>query len=729
MSRKPFVPILVFYILGISINNLPYSYPFLLVSIPLFFIFLSLKNKTSFVFLYLSIIFFGSFSCKLHSYKGAFNIANYVGEKGNLIGVIIDYPMRYPERTYLVLKAEFFNGKKADGLISVSVKPSNLSLSDKLFIPDIKIKEPKEYKNPGRYNKKKVLARRGIYCSAWADNVVVLGKGKINPLLLLAGKIKKRAEEILSLFPPEERGFLLGIILGERVGISDCLNKAFADTGTIHILSVSGLHLALLFGFLVIVFGNIGIKKPYKFIFSLPFLFLFCLITGSSTPTVRSLIMICVFIFSFIFERESNAYNTLAIAAFIILLKNPYELYDIGFQLSFVACLSLIYLTPRLIIRKNKLFLFISSCISASIGIAPLVLFWFSRVSLISPLSNFIVIPLVGVLLPFGLIFIFLGFINLYLANLFVLPLFLLTNLTIKAVLYFSYIPASSISLPSPGIPIVIFLYFFIFVFANRIKALFIPTLVIINLMLLYNVLKTPVFEATFLDVGLGDSIFIRSPKGCNILIDGGPPGMGRSCVLPFLRYRGIDRIDAIFATHSDADHIGGLIDCLTELKVGRVFYNGLDCSSKTYQDFKAVIKEKGFSLQRLKMGNKIKGLDLDIEVLNPPEEMFSDDNNNSLVLKVSSKDLSFLLPGDIEKEAITDISKYYKEGLNSTILKSPHHGRNKIPEKFLSLVKPEVIIAEGWDAISEDIISTNEYGAITIKSSKNAFKIETYLK
>ncbi|MEW6481905.1 MAG: MBL fold metallo-hydrolase, partial [bacterium] len=334
-------------------------------------------------------------------------------------------------------------------------------------------------------------------------------------------------------------------------------------------------------------------------------------------------------------------------------------------------------------------------------------------VSLISPFSNFLVVPLVGVLLPFGLIFILLGFINLYLASLLVLPLSLLTNLAIKAILYFSYIPASSISLPCPNIPMVIFLYFAIIVFAERIKALFIPTLIILNILLWYNVCKPRGLEATFLDVSHGDSIFIRSPKGCNILIDGGPPGLGRSCLLPFLRYKGIDRVDAIFATHSDAYHIGGLIDCLTELNVGRIFYNGCNASSKTYKDFKAVIKEKGIPLQRLKMGDAIKGIDLDIEVLNPPNNTFSSHNNNSLVLRIKNKNLSFLLTGDIEEGAISFLSSTYSKKLRTTILKAPCQGRKKIPKQFLSLVDPKVILR-----------NTSLTGAITIKSSKNGFKV-----
>ncbi|MEW6680563.1 MAG: hypothetical protein AB1297_06090, partial [bacterium] len=108
MSRKPFLPIVLLYILGILIN-LPYSDFFLIVSIPGFFILFFLKKKASLVFLYLSIIFFGSFSYKLHSYKGAFHIANHIGERGNIVGVIVSYPIRYPERTYIVVRIEEFN--------------------------------------------------------------------------------------------------------------------------------------------------------------------------------------------------------------------------------------------------------------------------------------------------------------------------------------------------------------------------------------------------------------------------------------------------------------------------------------------------------------------------------------------------------------------------------------------------------------------------------------------
>lgn len=272
-------------------------------------------------------------------------------------------------------------------------------------------------------------------------------------------------------------------------------------------------------------------------------------------------------------------------------------------------------------------------------------------------------------------------------------------------------------------------LYLLIIVFANRLKNLFIPALIILNIFLWYNVCKPKAFEATFLDVGLGDSIFIRSPGGCNILIDGGPPFAGRSCVLPFLQYKGIDRIDLAIATHSDSDHIGGLIDSLTKLNVQRVFYNGLSSPSRTYQKFLKAIKEKGLILERLQIGDRIEGMDLDIEVLNPPKILFSDDNNNSVVLKAKCGNLSLLLPGDIGEPAISNLSETYKGGLKSVILKAPHHGRKEIPKSFFDFVDPKAIISQGWDSSSPDIISTNLYGAITIKSGKYGFKVKTYLK
>ncbi|MEW6007384.1 MAG: hypothetical protein AB1595_04430, partial [bacterium] len=139
----------------------------------------------------------------------------------------------------------------------------------------------------------------------------------------------------------------------------------------------------------------------------------------------------------------------------------------------------------------------------------------------------------------------------------------------------------------------------------------------------------------------------------------------------------------------------------------------GCNASSKTYKDFKAIIREKGIPLQRLKMGDVIKGIDLDIEVLNPPNNTFSSPNNNSLVLKIKNKNLSFLLTGDIEEGAISFLSSTYSKELRTAVLKAPHQGRKKIPKSFLSLVDPKVIVA-----------NTNLNGAITIKGLKKGFKV-----
>lgn len=728
MSRKPFVPIILSVIFGILLK-IQFSFFLTWIFLLSFFLLILLKNRTSLIFLYLSIISFASFYLDIHSYIEHKNIANYAGRKGNLIGTVIEYPTRYPDRMYVVLKVEEFDGFSASGLISVNLPLMDVFLSDKLSIKNAKIKQPKEYKNPGRYSRKKVLQRKKIYSCTYVskiEDVVTLGKGRVNPLLFFASRIKERAERVLSLVPEEERGFLLGILIGERRGLSYSINKAFSDTGTIHILSVSGLHIALLGIFFLGLFRLFGLKSKVSYILLVPILFTFGLVTGMQSPTARSLIIGWIVLVSLMFDREFNHYNTLAIACLILLIINPYEIYNIGFQLSFIACISLIYLTPKFMMKAEDgliPFGFISTCISAWLGTIPTVLFWFGKVSLIAPLANFFVVPIVGILLSCGLLFILLGFIHIPLAEIFVLPLSFLTTIAIKVIFFFSSIPKASISIPSPSILVVIFLYLFIlFVVCLKKKAI-IPSLLIINILLWYNLFKPKDTKVYFLDVGTGDCIFIKGNS--NILVDGGNTWIFHHVLFPFLRYKGINKIDIVVVTHQDSDHIGGIVGVLDEYDVGRVFFNGIYSDTKIFKEFAINCKKRGIKKEILEMGDRIELNGINIDVFGPPQKRFKKDNDNSIVLKLCFPATSILLTGDIERSGMVFLEKSFGKGLSSEILKAPHHGRVKMSQSFLSFVGPKLVIIQG--GIYNDYLSTVKDGAITVKINKKGFRVKTY--
>lgn len=541
-------------------------------------------------------------------------------------------------------------------------------------------------------------------------------------------------------FSSESAPFLLSIITGERSLLTKEMRDAFNVTGLAHILSISGAHFGLLFFILFKLFKFVIKALPYALlvrltiyftpsqiaaILCIPFMIGYLGISNMSAPSIRAFIMIILFLFGLLIHRKGFWINTLLLAAISIILIQPDFITELSFQLSFIAVLCIGLATEwKIVAQSSPLLRYFTSALKISlavtIGTAPLVAYHFHYFSVISPVSNLIITPIIGfVILPLSLVFSFVFLVSgafPFYSFIDAITVFVLD--VIKHMGQWSFIDIKIAAFPPvlllafySGILIYVLFYYFttqsdyrmtILVrneekkaenkpIAYRLLPIAISAGVAILPIVFYAGIK--LFEhkgisITYLDIGQGDSAVIELPDNKKVLIDTGRKGFQ---VAEFLKYRGIRVIDAIILSHSSSDHTGGLWHLIKNFKIKEVWDNGMLIYPEELPE--DIIQKK------LKRGDVFEGDGYKIVILHPYDGFYTmkskgnDENNNSLVLKIQGAKKSFLFTGDIEEEAQEDLS-HLGDYLESDVLKVPHHGsRTSASEIFLNVVSPEIAI------------------------------------
>lgn len=499
--------------------------------------------------------------------------------------------------------------------------------------------------------------------------------------------------------------FLKAIVIGER-DISFYNMERFSELGIVHFLSISGMHFNILGAFIIFLLIILGIKSPYKEIITISILTIFLLIVGFIAPAVRAYIMFSVAIIAPLIRRINDSFLGLCLASIILLLIDPWLLKNIGFELSFIGTFALIVAPPKILYKG----------LYASLATTPLVIYNFNILSFASILSNLLILPILPFFYIYGIFIAIFGFINLpylnKLVNLF-WKLFMLLSDKIAS-FSFSYKYVADINV------IFILLFYSIFIAAgifwfysgkdnkklvNQIIAVIAITPILFSF---YPPTSSPQFlKVQFIDVGEGDSTFIRTPDGLNILIDGGRGktefssyNYGERKVLPLLKRNGINKLDFIILSHYHDDHYGGLISILNHIpKVEKIILPKYKSSDRKAFDllFNKLAKKPDVIYicgnKKLKVGKYTV-----FEFYSPScdKDLISNFNENSksIVLKLIYKQISILFAGDTEEDAEKWLINEYGEAIDSDILKAAHHGsKTSSSEAYLDTVTPEVAI------------------------------------
>ena len=561
------------------------------------------------------------------------------------------------------------------------------------------------------------LARRGIYSAVTVNksgfiSVIKKGSGSCFTRNIFRFKNKLRIL-IREHLPGAEGDVLTGVLLGERSAIENDLKGRFVQTGTVHILAISGLHVGIIAAIFILMsrFFYVPVRVTYIVV---PFLLIaYAVLTGANTPVTRATLMASSVLIGRAFNRKVDILNCLGLAGIFLLLINPKMLFDAGFQLSFATVISIIALAPGLEtvlgcdFEKNRVIDYLKRSIAVSLaawfGIIPIVAYHFNMISPVCILANIPAVFLLSLIVASGLVFLSAGLTAPFLAHFFAGAVEFFIAALIKAVTVFSNMPFAFFRTHPWNTAEIISFYIALAamgltLYKKNIRKYHaaIALLVFLNISVWGGVLRCTKYDVrcTVLDVAHGDAIMLEFADGSCALIDAGKKirglDMGERVIAPYLLSRRIKRIDAVFTTHNDNDHAGGM-----------------DYIIKNFN-----VKNK-FDSYNLKFGDKITGFKgADILVLNPPDERFravgSEENENSLVLKVVSGSRSFIFCADIQDQAMATLLAY-PGLLKSDVIKVAHHGSSLsgTGEVFLKYIASKIaLVSAPAGEVSEKLIN-----------------------
>ncbi|MBL7197495.1 MAG: ComEC family competence protein [Candidatus Omnitrophica bacterium] len=471
--KRPLVGVCLFFCLGILVanyTNIPFSFFWLVAFSILVFSCIFLRKKLiSDILVYCAVFFIGAAVFENSQILPTNHINKYLHYKGRVVslkGVVYTSPI--DQRVYFGKKKSFElsveeiklrdTWRKVRGKILV-----NLYQEKELFYADELILEGKLYRVPNfniseKFNYRKHLKRKGIYgilSIGKTGKVVVIAKKYANPVKQLAYKTKEALKsKIYKYMPDLEAKILKAIILGERQDIPKNLNSIFIQTGTAHILAISGLHIGIIAFIILVLLKVFRIPRKPRYMLIILFLIIYTFITGARVSVIRSALMIAIILLGILFEREANIYNSLSFAALLILAYNPNQLFAIGFQLSFLSVISIFYFGYKIqdflfkIIHTNSKIAkaaIRSFSISSGIwlGILGVIAFYFNIIAPVTVLANLFVIPLITIIIALSFSVILSGFVLPFLAPFFAVTTKVSISILIRLIYSFSKAPGA----------------------------------------------------------------------------------------------------------------------------------------------------------------------------------------------------------------------------------------------------------------------------------------------
>lgn len=657
--------------------------------------------------------------------------------------------------------------------------------------------------NPGEFDARQYYRILGVDCRLYKAEIRAEGSG-YSAYREILYQLRCHFEGIFDrVLAPGDASIMKAVLLGNKSGLDGQSRRLFQKSGIAHILAISGLHITLLgMGFYKLL-RKVCLPQAACAVVSVGLMIAYGDMVGMSSSAYRAVFMFGMQLVAQMLRRTYDMLTALALAAMLILLEEPLYLYHSGFLLSFgailgVGCLSDVVKPAggrdgkRLTERAVQ-----SLCGSLSIFLVhfPVMLCVYYEFPVYSFLLNLVIIPAMSVLMAAGLLCLGAGSLPAAAGTGIAEAMGGVCHALLTA---FERLCAVSLKLPFANWTVgrpedwriyaygigVLFLYA-AHQYGERISGgracekrgihigLPLPVRLVTVLVAVILISDSPVdgVSMTFLDVGQGDCIWIESAKGEHFLVDGGSTSksqVGAYTIVPYLKYMGVSRLDAVFLTHLDSDHTSGVMEILEgsggrdmktgsavedsmEIGISRICVSEAVIEDEAYERLTSLCEMRGIPVCRLKAGDRIEARGLRFEVLHPQGDYETDSRNAySLVMRLRTDDnVTALLTGDVEADGEQAAAKRLcdlSDLAGIDIYKATHHGsRYSNTQELISLTRPKLAVIscgegnsyghphaetiEKLEDIGSDIRITKDTGAIFIQIKNGKYRVEDYIK